>query len=95
MIYLAPGHTPSNLILFEETERVLYAADTVYSGFLLTMAFGDVPLWQSWLRTLDRIEALQPSVLVPGHGMVLRGGEIQTELDRHRELLRRRIEGVG
>lgn len=93
-IYLAPGHTPSNLILFEETEGVLYAADTIYSGFLPTMAFGDVPLWQSWLQALDRIEALRPSVLVPGHGMVLRGDEIQLELNRHRELLHRRIEAL-
>ena len=91
-VFLAPGHTKSNLILFEGTERVLYAADTVYSGFLPTMAFGDVELWKSWLGALDRIEALEPLVLVPGHGRVLRGDEIGRELDRHRELLKRRIE---
>lgn len=91
-IYLTPGHTPSNMILFEENERVLYAADTIYSGFLPTMAFGNVQLWHSWLKALDLIESLQPSILVPGHGKVLEGSAIQYELNRHRKLLKERIE---
>lgn len=90
-IYPAPGHTPTNLLLYEAGEGVLYAADTVYSGFLPTMGFGDPPLWRSWLEALDRIEALGPKVLVPGHGKILFGEEIGPELDRHRKLLETRL----
>ena len=90
-IYLAPGHTKSNLLLFEKTEKVLYAADTIYSGFLPTLGFGDKMLWQSWLSALDLIENLQPNVIVPGHGKVLRDEQIAKEIQRHREIIKLRI----
>ena len=90
-IYPAPGHTPTNLMLYEAGERVLYAADTIYSGFLPTLGFGNPPLWRSWLEALDRIETLRPKVLVPGHGKILFGQEIAPELEKHRKLLWKRL----
>lgn len=91
-LYMAPGHTKSNMILFEKTEGVLYAADTIYSGFLPTLGFGDKALWNSWLKALDQIEMLHPEILVPGHGKVLYGEAIKKEINRHRDIIRARIE---
>ncbi len=90
-IYLAPGHTDTNLILYEKQEKVMYVADTIYSGFLPTFSFGNVSLWKSWLSALELIERKKPEVVVPGHGKVLIGEEIRKEVERHRELLISRI----
>ena len=91
-IYMAPGHTETNLILYEKQERVMYVADTIYSGFLPTFSFGNVSLWKSWLSALELIEREKPQVVVPGHGKVLAEEEIIKELERHRKLLISRIE---
>lgn len=91
-IYMAPGHTKSNLILYEKNEKVMYAADTIYSGFLPTFSFGNPDLWKSWISVLDLMEKLQPRIVVPGHGKVLFGEAIVMELNRHRELLLSRID---
>lgn len=90
-LYTAPGHTRTNLILYEKKEKVMYVADTIYSGFLPTFSFGNVCLWKSWLSVLDFIEKLQPQVVVPGHGKVLFGEAITNEIQRHRDLLQEKI----
>jgi len=90
-IYPAPGHTSSNMILYEAKEKVVYVADTIYSCFLPTTGFGNPELWQSWLEALDLIESLQPEILVPGHGKVLKGDGIALEIERHRKMLRERL----
>lgn len=91
----APGHTPSNLLVWVEAERVLFAGDTVVSGYLPNLESGDAELWRTWLAALDRIEALQPETLVPGHGEVLCGARILAELDRIRAVLRQAVSEAG
>lgn len=86
-IYLAAGHTESNLILYEKNEKVMYVADTIYSGFLPTFSFGNINLWGNWISVLDFIEKQQPQVVVPGHGKILFGEAIIGEINRHRSLL--------
>lgn len=91
-IYVAPGHTDTNLIVFEEKDKVLYVADTIYSGYLPTLAFGNKKLWEKWLETLDLIESLRPNVIVPGHGPILRGHSINEEIERHRDIIKDRLQ---
>ncbi len=91
-IYLAPGHTEKNLIAYVEEEKVAYVADTIYSGYLPTLRFGNKGLWKSWLDSLDLLEGLNPDVVVPGHGEVLIGSSIDDEIKRHRKILRKRLE---
>ena len=47
--------------------RVVFAADVVFIGSTPVMWAG--PL-EGWLRALDTIAALEPDVVVPGHGPV-------------------------
>jgi glyoxylase-like metal-dependent hydrolase (beta-lactamase superfamily II) len=47
--------------------RVVFAADVAFVGSTPVMWAG--PL-DGWLRALDAIEALEPDVVVPGHGPV-------------------------
>lgn len=53
----APGHTESDLVLWDETSRVVWAGGLVYEQRLPELAQGGV---DAWLRALDRIAALGP-----------------------------------
>lgn len=90
-IFVAPGHTETNLIAYVENEKVAYVADTLYSGYLPTLRFGDKTLWSSWLQSLGLLGDLKPSFVVPGHGEVLYGEAIIEEIERHRKTLERAL----
>ena len=53
----APGHTESDLVLWDETSRVVWAGGLVYERRLPELAQGGVDVW---LAALDRLAALQP-----------------------------------
>ncbi|MBU7012515.1 MAG: MBL fold metallo-hydrolase [Theionarchaea archaeon] len=97
-IYVAPGHTETNLIgftdliVYVEEEDVAYVADTVYSGYLPTLRFGNEKLWRLWLKSLDLLEQLNPGIVVPGHGEVLYKESLEKEIERHRKVLEKYIE---
>ena len=69
-VHAAPGHDPHSVILFEPERRLLISADALWEhGFGVVFpeiegihAFADVG------ATLDIVEALQPAVVLPGHG---------------------------
>jgi glyoxylase-like metal-dependent hydrolase (beta-lactamase superfamily II) len=71
-IHAAAGHDPHSVILFEPASRTLISADALWeNGFGVVFpeldgaeAFGEVA------ATLDLIERLTPSVVIPGHGRV-------------------------
>lgn len=91
-VLLVPGHTPANLIVWVAEEGVLFAGDTVVSDYLPNLESGGPADWLLWLAALDRIEGLRPDTLVPGHGRVLRGGEIGVEIARVRGVLEAALE---
>jgi glyoxylase-like metal-dependent hydrolase (beta-lactamase superfamily II) len=74
--HAAPGHDPHSIVLFEPASRTLISADAFWeNGFGVVFpelegfrAFEDVG------KTLDLVERLSPSVVLPGHGPVF-GGE--------------------
>jgi cyclase len=67
LIEVGPAHTHGDLIVHVPDARVVFAADVVFVGSTPVMWAG--PL-DGWLRALDTIEALEPEVVVPGHGPV-------------------------
>jgi glyoxylase-like metal-dependent hydrolase (beta-lactamase superfamily II) len=86
-IYPAVGHTITNIMVYENIEKVLYAGDTLYSKYLPNLSLGNKILWEKWIKTLLFIEQLEPKVVVPGHGSVLYGDNIYKEIERHKEIL--------
>jgi glyoxylase-like metal-dependent hydrolase (beta-lactamase superfamily II) len=84
---LTPGHTPTNLTVHVPAEGVVYCGDCLVNGYLPNLDCGAVPDWQQWLDSLDRIERLAPAVVVPGHGAVVRGSEVQELIQRVRGVL--------
>lgn len=67
LIEVGPAHTHGDLIVHVPDARVVFAADVAFIGSTPVMWVG--PL-EGWLRALDTIEALEPEVVVPGHGPV-------------------------
>ena len=69
-VHAAPGHDPHSVILFEPGSRLLVSADALWErGFGVVFpeldgkdAFDEVA------DTLDLIESLKPSMVIPGHG---------------------------
>jgi cyclase len=91
-LLLVPGHTTANLAVWVAEDRVLYAGDTVVSDYRPNLASGAPSDWRWWLQSLDRLGSLRAEILVPGHGRILRGGEISQEIVRVR---RRLLEALG
>lgn len=69
-VHAAPGHDPHSIILFEPERRLLISADALWeNGF--GVVFPEIEGLQAFDEvgaTLDVIEALQPALVLPGHG---------------------------
>lgn len=65
LLWVGPGHTAEDLAVFLPNERVLIAGDLVFRGRVPYVGHDDS---SQWIHSLERLLALQPKVLVPGHG---------------------------
>ena len=65
--HVGPAHTAEDLIVLDEQTGVLFAGDMVFRGRLPFVGGADS---RRWVGALDRMLALQPRILVPGHGPV-------------------------
>ena len=72
VVHAAGGHDPHAVIFFEPTSKVLISADALWqSGFgVVFPELEGVEAFNEVAATLDLIERLNPSVVVPGHGPV-------------------------
>ena len=67
--HLGRGNTGGDIVAWLPAERILVAGDLV--DHPVPYAFAGYP--GEWVVTLDRLAALDPALVVPGHGEVLRG----------------------
>lgn len=68
--FAAGGHDDQALMFFEPIERVLISGDALWER-RLAIVFPELeglPGFEAASRTLDLIESLQPSLVIPGHG---------------------------
>ncbi len=85
-IHAAPGHDPHSLIFFEPAQRLLISADALWeNGFGVVFpelegekAFDEVG------ATLDLIEQLDPTVVIPGHGAIFEYAPATLDIARRR-----------
>ncbi len=63
--YVGPAHTIGDVIVHLPAEGVVFAGDIV---FRLCTPVGWEGTFAKWTEALDRILALEPEVIVPGHG---------------------------
>jgi cyclase len=67
LILVGPAHTPGDLIVWVPDVRLVFAADIGFIGVTPVMWAGPLA---NWLAAIDTIAALEPDVVVPGHGPV-------------------------
>jgi cyclase len=60
-----PAHTSGDLTVFLPALGTLFAGDLVWNGVAPLAAFGSIA---GWLGELDVLMALDPAVVIPGHG---------------------------
>jgi len=91
-VLVTPGHTPSNISVYVQSDGALYCGDCLTNGYLPNLDDGSVDDWREWLTSLERIAALAPRIVVAGHGPVATGDEVPRMIEKVREVLRQSIE---
>ncbi len=74
-----PAHTRGDVVVWLPTERVAFAGDVAFAGGQPFLAEGSLA---GYPRALAALRALEPEVLVPGHGPVCRGDDVVRLLDQ-------------
>ncbi len=85
LIHVGPAHTAGDVIVHLPAERVVFAGDVL---FRRCTPIGWDGTYDGWLAALDTIVALDPAVVVPGHGP-LGGVEGPREMKAYLEYVRR------
>ena len=65
LIEVGPAHTRGDTLVHAAAERVLFTGDILFSGTHPIAWAGPV---SNWIAACERIVALDPLVIVPGHG---------------------------
>ena len=63
--HVGPAHTAEDLVVYAERSKVLFAGDLVFRGRIPFVGQADS---RGWIAALTGLIALQPAVIVPGHG---------------------------
>ncbi len=90
-VLLTPGHTSTNLSVWVPEDGVLFTGDCLIGEYLPNLDAGTRADWQVWLESLKRIESLKPAIVVPGHGPVAQGNQVQVIVDTVRRVLEESI----
>lgn len=73
------AHSPEDIMLFVENDRVLLAGDLYFSGRIPFVGNADS---KAWLAALDRMLEVKPVTVVPGHGSASNNTEQDLQLTR-------------
>ncbi len=65
LLYVGPAHTPGDVVVHLPTEGVVFTGDILFHR---CTPLGWQGTFANWIAALERIEALQPATVVPGHG---------------------------
>ena len=67
LMHLGPAHTTNDIFVWVPQKRVLFAGDVLWSGVTPFCLMGSI---EGSLRVIERLRALEPEIIVPGHGAV-------------------------
>lgn len=80
-----PGHARDHVCLWDAEEQSLYAGDMVATGTTIMVPAGRGGGMRAYLTSLQRMQALRPARIHPGHGPVIeRPAELLAEFIQHR-----------
>lgn len=63
--YVGPAHSSEDMAMLVQEDGVLFAGDLVFRGRVPYVGDADT---RAWIAALDKLIAMKPKVLVPGHG---------------------------
>ena len=63
--HVGPAHSSEDLAMLVKEDGVLYAGDVVFRGRVPFVGDADS---RAWIAALDKLIAVHPRILVPGHG---------------------------
>jgi glyoxylase-like metal-dependent hydrolase (beta-lactamase superfamily II) len=75
-----PGHVPSEISVYHQESKTLFAGDAIYQGMPLTTKFGGHKEWRQWIESLEKLERLDIKNIVPGHGKICAKDEIRRNI---------------
>ena len=87
--YHGPAHTRGDQLVLLPSERVLFAGDLVENRFFPILPDEDAH-GSEWIALLERMEALEATTVVPGHGEVGQAALIG-DVREYLEYVRRRV----
>lgn len=68
VLFLSRGsHSPGDVLLWLPDDKVLISGDVIYSDRMPSTMDSNL---SEWIKLLGELEAMQPEVVVPGHGNV-------------------------
>jgi glyoxylase-like metal-dependent hydrolase (beta-lactamase superfamily II) len=79
IIFVGGGHSPEDVMLAVKEDDVLFAGDMLFAGRIPFVGNADSKVW---LLALDKMLALKPRIVVPGHGAISRDPERDASLTR-------------
>jgi len=85
LLYVGPAHTAGDVIAHLPAQRIVFTGDVL---FRLCTPIGWEGTFAKWTAALDRIVALDPAVIVPGHGPLC-GVEGPREMKAYLEYVQR------
>ncbi|HSG00562.1 MAG TPA: MBL fold metallo-hydrolase [Vicinamibacterales bacterium] len=87
-----PGHAPDHVCFWDDETGSLYSGDMVISGTTVMIPAGGGGSLRAYLQSLERLAALEPHRIYPGHGPVIeRPVELIREYIAHRMLRERQV----
>jgi len=69
LLHWGSAHTLGDNFVFLPKQSILFGGDVVINRFFPIMADSDSS-GMNWIQTLERLEKLNPGIVVPGHGEV-------------------------
>lgn len=76
LMWYGRTHTNGDTLIFVEGDRVLFAGDVLMNRRFL--AFNANASVQAWIDSIDKVEPLRPTHIVPAHGEMGDGSLIET-----------------
>ncbi len=65
LLYVGPAHTAGDVVVYLAEEGVVFTGDILFNR---CTPIGWEGTFAGWIAALERLEALEPAVVVPGHG---------------------------
>jgi glyoxylase-like metal-dependent hydrolase (beta-lactamase superfamily II) len=87
-----PGHAEDHVCFWDARRRWLFAGDMVVAGTTVMIPAGRGGNLRAYLTSLERLKALRPARIYPGHGAIIdRPAEIIDDYIAHRDMRERQV----